>query len=398
MSVWIRRLLPIIIILGLVTFLMIIIITNAPQPEEKQQVTPLPLVEVREIKSDNITLELKSYGVVQPRHQTQLVAEVRGRIVELNPNFIAGGSVKQGQILARIEPADYQADLMQAEAGLAQAQAALEEEIARGKVAEKEWKGVVDGVAPELGLRKPQLAQQQALLRSAQADLARAKRNLERTIIRAPFDGLIKSRDVDLGQFVSTGTNMGELLGTDIAEVRLPLSVQQFQFIDNPNTPTAKVELLQTTAIDPQQWNAKLVRSEQVIDAQSRMIYLVAELKDPYNLSQDADRTPLKFGSFVNAKIEGRTLKDIIRLPSHSVRDGKVMMIDADNKVQHRDVQVVHRDLDSVYVRGDIHRGERISLTALNSYQSGSEVRIMGGPSQTQPSGGAMTAEVDTNE
>ena len=390
-SVWTRRLLPIVIILSAVAILTAVIVANAPKPEEKESSNPLPLVEVQEIHSDHITLQLKSYGLVQARHQTQLVAEVRGRIVALDARFIAGGAVQEGQILARIEASDYQADLMQAEASLARAEAELAQEVARGKVAEKQWHGAS---APDLGLRKPQLAQQQAQLRSAQADLARAKRNLERTVIRAPFSGFIKNRVVDLGQYVSVGTQMGELLGTDVAEIRLPLSARQLQLIDKPGTPTASVLLSESGS--EHQWRAQLVRSEQVVDTQSRMIYLVAQLEDPYNLKQVPDRAPLKFGSFVNASIAGRTLANIIRLPGHSVRNDQVMLVDSNNTLQRRQVEVVHRDQNTVYVRGTIQRGERIALTALNSYQNGAQVRVMG--EVQKPSTVAMIAEVNANE
>ncbi|TKB48653.1 efflux RND transporter periplasmic adaptor subunit [Ferrimonas sediminicola] len=394
---WLRRLLPVAIILALLVVGLVVINATRPQPEKKEEIRALPLVEVEEIRSDDITLTLNSYGVVQPKHQTQLVAEVSGRIVELDPRFIAGGEVKRGQILARIEPADYQADLMQAQANLAQAKAQLQEEIARGKVAEQEWKGVTSGLPPELGLRKPQLAQEQAKLRSAEAALARAQRNLERTVIRAPLDGLIKSRDVDLGQYVSLGIKLGEVLGTDVAEIRLPLSSEQLRFVNNPDNPDSLVTLTQESPTGPLNWTARLVRSEQVIDAQSRMIYLVARIDDPYNQQGRLASGVLKFGSFVKAQIQGRTLHNIVRLPRHSVRNDTVMVIGEGNRLERRPVEVVHTDLNSVYIRGDIGKGDRISLTALNSFQDGSEVRILGDDSRVD-AGTALSAEVNANE
>lgn len=394
---WLRRLMPIAIILCLLAGGVTLIIMTKPQPEKKEETQALPLVEVQEIRSDDITLSLNSYGVVQPKHQTQLVAEVSGRIVELAPGFIAGGEVRKGDILARIEPADYQADLMQAQANLAQAKAQLQEEIARGKVAEQEWKGVTSGLPPELGLRKPQLAQEQAKLRSAEASLARAQRNLERTVIRAPLDGLVKNRDVDLGQYVGLGTKLGEVLGTDIAEIRLPLSAEQLRFIANPDNPDSEVALTQESPTGTLSWTAHLVRSEQVIDAQSRMIYLVAQIDDPYNHQGQLTSGVLKFGSFVNAEIQGRTLKNIIRLPRHSVRNDTVMVIGEGNLLERRPVEVVHTDLNSVYIRGNIGKGDRISLTALNSFQNGSEVRILGEEPQAT-NGTTLSAEVSANE
>ena len=208
-------------------------------PEQKPEEMPIPIVDVTRVEQQTVSLNLPSYGVVTPKYKTQLVTEVQGRMLTISPQFVAGGIVKKGDQLAQIEPSDYEADLMQAEATLAQATAALNEEIARGEVAKIEFKGYDKGLPPELGLRIPQLKKEQANVKYAQAALARAQRNLERTVIRAPFDGIIKARNVDLGQYVTLGTNLGELYDTRIAEIRLPISNDELAYlesVDNPDT------------------------------------------------------------------------------------------------------------------------------------------------------------------
>ncbi|MBY6186495.1 efflux RND transporter periplasmic adaptor subunit [Marinobacter hydrocarbonoclasticus] len=388
MPLLLRRTMPLWILLLFIGAAALLASLRQP-PEKKAETESLPVVEVMAIEKSAHQVQLRSYGVVKAKHSTQLVAEVSGRLVELSPKFVRGEWVKQGDILARIEPADYQADLMQAEANLAQAQAQLEEEIARGKVAEREWQGVLDGIPPELGLRKPQLAKEQANVRSAQAGLARAQRNLERTVIRAPFDGLIVARDVDLGQYINVSNQLGEVQGSDIAEIRLPVPPEDLEFLQDING--AEVVLTQVLADRELTWPAKLVRSEGVVNDENRMVYLVAEVRDPYGLVHDRVH-PLKFGSFVNARIAGQYIDDLVNLPRHAVRNERVTVIKADNTVELRNVHVVRADLEQVYIQGGLEEGERISLSAMDSVDIGRKVKVLGEEPAPDAAGAAQLA------
>ncbi|WP_445947443.1 efflux RND transporter periplasmic adaptor subunit, partial [Shewanella sp.] len=348
-------------------------------PEQKEEAAPIPLVDVMQVTVKTVSLKLPSFGVVNPKYKTQLVTEVQGRMLSLSPSFVAGSIVKKGQQLAIIEPSDYEADLMQAEASLAQANAALNEEIARGEVAKIEFKGFDNGLPPELGLRIPQLKKEQANVKYNQAALDRAKRNLERTVIRAPFDGIIKARNVDLGQYVSLGTNLGELFDTSVAEVRLPITNNDLAYLVSADNPDTHVNLSASLAGSQVSWQGKIVRSENVIDEKNRMVYLVAEVQDPYLLKgQGKNQHPLKYGSFVNAEITGRTVTGVVQLPRHLVRNNQVALVDNDNNLEMRNVNVIRTDLDSVFIKDSINQGERISLTVINNMATGQAVKIIG--------------------
>ena len=356
-----------------------ILISTKEAPEQKEDEVPVPIIDVIRVEQKTVSLNLPSYGVVTPKNKTQLVTEVQGRMLTIAPNFVAGGVVKKGEQLAVIEPSDYEADLMQAQASLAQAEAALEEEVARGEVAKNDWKGFDGGIPPELGLRLPQLKKEQANVKFQQAALARAQRNLERTIIRAPFDGIIKSRDVDLGQYVTLGTNLGELYDTRIAEIRLPLTNNDLAYLESVDKPDTMVTLSASLAGKNVSWNGTIVRSEGVIDAENRMVYLVAEIKDPYlRKNRKEGQLPLKYGSFVTAIIKGRTVDGIVQLPRHLVRNGSVAVVSSDNIIEIREVNVVRTDIDSVYIKDSLADGERISLTKLNNMSTGQVVKILG--------------------
>ncbi|MBL4816683.1 MAG: efflux RND transporter periplasmic adaptor subunit [Shewanella sp.] len=374
-----------------------LLISTKEAPEQKEDEVPVPIIDVTRVEQKTVSLNLPSYGVVTPKNKTQLVTEVQGRMLTIAPNFVAGGVVKKGEQLAVIEPSDYEADLMQAQASLAQAEAALEEEVARGEVAKNDWQGFDGGIPPELGLRLPQLKKEQANVKFQQAALARAQRNLERTIIRAPFDGIIKSRIVDLGQYVTLGTNLGELYGTRIAEIRLPVANNDLAYLESVDNPDTLVTLSASLAGKDVTWIGTIVRSEGVIDAENRMVYLVAEIVDPYlRESRKEGQLPLKYGSFVTAVIKGRTVDGIVQLPRHLVRNGSVAVVSSDNVIEIREVNVVRTDIDSVYIKDSLLDGERISLTKLNNMSTGQVVKILG--EMQKNDNGADTPDSETKE
>lgn len=379
----IRRASPLFILILFIVAAQVLISTKEA-PEQKADEAPIPIVDVMEVQQQTVSLNLPSYGVVSPKYKTQLVTEVQGRMLNISNKFVAGGVVKKGEELAVIEPSDYEADLMQAQASLAQAKAALEEEQAKGEVAKNDWKGYDGGIPPELGLRLPQLKQEQANVKFQQAALARAERNLERTIIRAPFDGIIKARNVDLGQYVTLGTNLGELYDTRIAEIRLPLSNNDLAYLESVDNPDTEVTLSADLAGKVVTWTGKIIRSEGVIDAENRMVYLVAEVKDPYLRSAKVEgQLPLKYGSFVTAIIKGRTVDGIVKLPRHLVRHGKVTLITDASSVEVREVNIVRTDLENVYIKDSLASGERISMTNLSNPEDGQLVKILGDDSSS---------------
>jgi RND family efflux transporter MFP subunit len=335
-------------------------------PEEKAKVDNTPIVAVENISVMPMALEVSSYGVVKPKYETTIVAQVSGEIVELSDRFVRGGIVKKGQLLARIDPNDYHAALIDAQANMASARAALETEVAQGKVAEQEWKQITDTSPTELSLRKPQLAQEIARVKSAQASVLRAERNLQRTEIRAPYDAMINSRTIGLGSFVGVGSEIGMLLGTAIAEVRLPVADNQLQFLIEQGM-NADVHLLGTYSGKDIQWSASIARSEGVIDSESRMSYLVAEIQDPYRLNKSTDNTmPLRFGSYVQAKILGIEIANASIVPRYLVVDNRVAILDNESKLHYAEVKVERQQGGDVIISNGLFDGDKLIVSALD--------------------------------
>jgi len=352
-------------------------------PEEKPVVDNTPIVAVETIHVAPINLTVNSYGIVKPKYETELVAQISGQVVELAEVFVRGGFVAKNELLARIDPNDYEAALIEAEATMASARAALEKERAQGQVAEREWKRITDTSPTELSLRKPQLAQELARVKSAQASVLRAKRNLERTEIRAPYDAMIESRSIGLGSFVGTGSKVGKLLGTDIAEVRLPVADNQLQFLASQGK-NSQVDLIGTYAGKNVTWSAKIARSEGVIDNKSRMSYLVAEINDPYGLKGNfnpSEQSPIRFGSYVTANIIGISLDRAAVLPRYLVNNNRVAILDIDSKLHYVDIIIARQEGANVIVTGGVNEGDQLIVSALDYPIDGMKLSLQGSES-----------------
>lgn len=349
-------------------------------PEKKEEQRLGILVNAQQIASQDLTYRIQSQGTVRPKLETNLSSEVNGRIVEVAEHFIEGGFFNKGDLLVRVEQADYLTNVKAAEASLANAQSALEEEKARGRVAEEEWRSFTSGKAPELGLRRPQLAGALATVRSAEAELERANRDLARTEIRAPYSGMVKSRGVNLGQFISRGTSVGIIYGTDIAEIRLPLTDNDLAFLQIPdftqNTNQPEVVLTAAVAGQIMQWPARLVRTEGVLDERSRVIYAVAEVTDPYQ-RVSRKQSPLRFGRFVQAQIMGNATEQVVVIPRHLLlAQQQVLVVDKESQLQFRPVIVERADERSAYIRSGFIDGDRLATSAIANPLAGTVVRV----------------------
>ncbi|KAF7773720.1 hypothetical protein PCIT_a0031 [Pseudoalteromonas citrea] len=344
-------------------------------PEEKIEKVIHPLVEVQTVTVAPMQLTVDSYGIVKPKYTTNLVAQVSGQVIQISERFVRGGFVKTGETLARIDPNDYEAALIEAQANLAQASSALEIEQAQAHVAKAEWQRIKNNtnetIPSELYLRKPQLAEKLAQFRAAQASEKRAKRNLERTYIKAPYDAIIESRQVSLGSVVSPGSQFGALNATSVAEIRLPVADKDLQYLVN-NGINAPVVLSAKFAGKPVTWNGQIVRSEGVIDERSRMTYLVAQVDIPYGLTEK----PLRFGTYLNAKIEGQWLQSAVIVPRHLVKDGRIATLQGDSTLTFKSLNIVREANGLIIADHGLNDGNHIITSALEYPSDGMTVRI----------------------
>lgn len=358
----------------------VIMISAKKPPEQVPVEIPAFLVDAKEVSSESISFVVESQGNVVPKHQTSLSAQVGGQVVSLSDNFVVGGTFNKGDVLAVLEQEDYKTDVKLAEAELAQAQAALQEEIARGKVAEQEYRSVRNSTPPELGLRKPQLAKEQANVKAAEAKLERAKRNLERTNIRAPYNGIVVERNIDLGQFVAMGTPIGMIYSTDTAEVRLPITDDDLRFVDISNqfSDGGKVILQATVGGMKRTWTGRLVRTEGTLDIGSRVVFAVVEVEKPYQLIENRN-APLRFGQFVEAQITSAKKEALIALPRNILRlDNTVLTVNENREIEIVPVDVTRTTAEEVYIDGGLREGALVVTSAVPNPYNGMKVRLPG--------------------
>lgn len=372
--------------LAIVAVIAMYFIAAGKRPPRQDVGQPAVLVEAIPARARSLNFVVESQGPVRPRTETTLVAEVSGRVVSVSPDFVAGGFFRKGDVLLEIDPSDYATAVKRAEAALASRQAQLADEQARAKQAIQDWKNLGrSGEPPALVAREPQLADAEANVLAAQADLDKAQRDLQRTRITVPYDGLIRDKRVDVGQFVSAGTQLGVTFSVDTAEIRLPLSSTDIAFLDLPRSMDRRpedyppVSLQATEAGQTKTWEARLIRTEGVIDQDSRVLYAVAEVQDPYGLLGESTQEDLRMGTFVRAAIEGRYVENVVVLPRYVLRnDNTVLVANAERELEVRDVTVARAEPDVVYLSDGVQDGELVITTTLDAPIPGTRLIVSG--------------------
>lgn len=355
--------------------------------QEVERVAPPPptlLVDVALAQREPVTFTVHSQGVVTPRTRTTLVSEVSGQIAEVSPAFVSGGFFNKGDVLVRIDPRHYQTAFKRARSEVAKAQTKVATEHALAGYAYQDWQrlrelNASERPASDLALRKPQLAEAVAALEFAEADLEKATEDLDRTVIRAPYDGMVREKRADVGQYVNVGAQLAETFATDYAEVRLPLPQVDLQYLDLPGPESdafLPVELSADIGGVRRTWHGRIVRSEGVFDAESRVLHVVAQVDDPYGQGGDGGE-PLRIGTFVTAEIEGREGGSLFVIPRHSLQRGETLwMVGDDMTIQPRLLEIVRADEQFSYVTTGLSDGERYTVTPPEQPLPGMLVRV----------------------
>lgn len=334
-------------------------------------------------ESKPVTLDVFAQGEVKPRTDIMLTAQVSGRVLSTGPGFVDGGAFEKNDLLLKIEDADYRVQVAGARARLAQAEQALRREEAESRLAQKEYDELGKSGAPsDLALRRPQLAQARAQYDSAKADLGAAELNLDRTNIRAPFRGRVRTRAVGEGQFVGPGAQLGRIFSTDVAEVRLILTDNDlgklglpFGFVETPERPGPAVELRGAIANQNHVWKGRIRRTDGAIDPTTRQVAAVAVVDDPYGAGAAEAGAPLAVGLYVDARIVGRALDSAIRIPRSALhgRD-EVYVVGKGDVLEKRIVAVASAERESVVVTAGLSPGDRVVTSPLRGAQAGDKV------------------------
>ena len=357
-------------------FAALTLMATAPKLEPTAE-SPAPLiVRVVTVAAAPMRLTVSSQGAVGPSTQSQLIPEVSGRVVWMSPALVAGGYFEAGQPLLRLDDKDLAAAVARAQANLTRSQA--DHEHARFEyqrlrsLSERE---LASRSQLEGGLRAYRIAA--AALQDARVAFAQAQRDLERGEVVAPFTGLVRSEQVDIGQFISRGAPIATIYATDVVEVRLPIADRQLAFLNLPighrgNLPAehrGRVTLSADYGGRSVSWHGEIVRTEAEIDMKSRMTHVVARVVNA------GAATPLPVGLFVKAEIEGTLAEGVVNLPRNALRRGnRVLIVDAEDRLAYRDVTPLRLHRDRVLIESGLADGERVCVSPLQTVIEGMRV------------------------
>lgn len=344
--------------------------TSKKDPEKNIASIKPPIVTAISLKKESVRIPVTSQGMVSPLTETLLSAEISGEIIEISPKFIAGGIFKRGEPLIKIDPKIYDVAYKQAKALKDQRQNEYEDSVKireQGYMSESEYLASVTALA------------------AAEAQLVKAENDLDNTIIRLPYDGMVREKSADLGQYVNVGNKLGVTFSTEFAEVRLPLSDRDVSFAGLPSSNSSvdsQAEKSTTvnfrTDMNPSKTRSGYVeRSEGVVDEKTRMIFAVARLKDPYNLNNNEDTLALPMGTFVSAEILPNESYEFVRIPrSAIINNRQVIIIDKENQIQYKEINLIRTDEKFGYINDEFFNGQRISLTPIEDGVNGMIVRV----------------------
>jgi RND family efflux transporter MFP subunit len=344
------------------------------------------LVDVTGLERGTFRPYIVAMGTVRAEQEIVLSPRVSGEIVSISESFTPGGFVEEGEVLLRIDPADYEVNLLQRQSELRQAAADLELELGRQDLARKDYQALEGTISSEyktLVLREPQLNTARARVEAAQAAVRRAELNLERTRIRATFAAHIINREANVGSQVSPGESLGRLVGIESYWVEAAVPVSNLRWIEFPEASErtgSSVRVRNRAAWPEDTFRAgKVHRLIGALENKTRLARVLLTVADPLAHEQEsAGLPPLMVGSFVEAQIEGKPIEDVIRMDRDYLRQNDTVWLKEDGVLRIREVEIVFRDQDYVYIRSGLRVDALVVTTNLATVIDGSPLRLEG--------------------
>ena len=360
------------------------LLKTGPQAKPQPPVPDALLVEVQPVVFGPGQALVEAMGTVIPAREVTLRSPLGGEVVHMSSNLIRGGVFAAGETLLTIDKADYVLVVRQMESAVAEAEAALKTEQGFQDVARREYEILGEEIKDEdldLVLRKPQLETARARLKAARARLDQARLDLDRTVIRAPFPAVVQQREVNLGARVAANASLLTLFGTDEYWVEVVVPVQQLHWLEIPGKAGERGSLVRV--YDAAAWGEGVYRQGRVfrlaadLEEQGRLARLLVAVDDPLGLrAAKQDQARLFVGSYVRVEMEGKRLESVATLDRSLLRDGdRVWIMNADNRLDIRPVEIVFRHRDRVLISGGIRAGERLVVTGLAAAVAGQPLR-----------------------
>ena len=378
----IKILLPVIILL-VGAAVMAALVTSRKAPKKEARTDPGALARVIEVRPSEAGVTVRGTGTVQPAMSVTIIPQVGGRVELASPALVGGGFFKGGETLFEIERADYELGVQRAEAALVKAEYELARIESQAKVARTEWERLNGNSAEApnpLAVYEPQLKDAEGSVKSARAAFSMAKLDLERTRLTAPFNSIVRSESIDPGQYVTPATGAVQLSGTDVAEIIVPLPLDELAWVSVPRSPGEAGSVAVVTMEvggKAHSWKGSVVRSLGEVDPNGRMIRVVVAVEDPYGLKKDnGKKPPLFFGAFVEVDFEGRRVEKLITIPRAALREGSTIWVAGpDDRLIIKDVEVLRIESEIVLLKGGLLGGDRVVITTLAGAADGMRLR-----------------------
>lgn len=365
---------------GVVIVVLLILSGPTTEPVEK---TPAPrIVQTISVQPTNRSIYVRADGSVVPAREVVIRPQVQGRILSHHPQMQQGGFVEEGEELVRIDPADYQLALTEQLTKLEQAEFELEVEKGRQVVASREWQ-LLQGsltnseVNRSLVLREPHLRRTEAMIRQASNEIARAKLDLSRTSVNAPFNAKVLSESIEVGQLVDRGLEICTLVGTDEFWVKALLSLEDLSHIQlpGPDREGARARIFLDTGKKDISWEGQVVRLLSDLQPTSLNARLLIRVSDPFGLDNERSGLPLLLGSFVRIEIEAGKLENVLPIPRVALREGdRIWVVDENDELQIRDAEVLWKETETLLIANCMKPGEMLVLSDLRSALPGMNV------------------------
>lgn len=386
---WKTTLLICLVILLLAAGAVAAIFSTEPKAERSSAMKQTAmLVEVAGVERGTFRPTIAAMGTVRPEQEIVLSPRVSGQIVSISPSYTPGGFVEQGEVLLQIDPTDYEAALLERQSELRQATADLEMELGRQELARQDYEeleGTISSEYKTLVLRQPQLDTARAGVEAARAAVRRAELDLERTHIRAPFAAHILTREANVGSQVAPGEPLGQLVGTRSYWVEATVPVSSLRWIEFPRDGEATgspVRIRNRAA-----WPEGVYRSGRVhrligaLENQTRLARLLVTVSDPLaHEPGSAGKLPLMIGSYVEARIEGAPIGNVVRLERDYLRQNDTAWVNDQGLLKIRQLDIVFRDRTFAYIREGLDADDLVVTTNLATVIDGASLRLAGDP------------------
>lgn len=384
---------------------LVLIFASEPEPQRAAATKDTAmLVEVTEPPAGSFTPEIVATGTVRPAREIVLRSRVAGRVVEHADDLVPGGRVARGERLVRLDDADLRSALAQRQAELAQAKADLRVEQGRKRLAQKEYELLDERLSSadeSLVLREPQIDSAQAEVEIRRTRVERAQRDLERTRITAPFDARVVDREVTVGSEVATGDALARLAGTERYWIETTVALGKLRWLAFPRGEGERGAPV--TIRDRGAWpqgvtrRGHLYRNVGRVDDATRMARVLIAVDDPLALAESTNGPALTIGAFVETRIEGRPVRDVVRLQHEHVHGDATVWVMRDGALDIREVEIVVRDERYAYIGDGLARGEAVVTSDLATVEEGAALRLdSGGEADDASEGDASTSSRTT--